>query len=80
MSNDLPDSVFPNNWFSTHKNEDFKDGVFFVYPMKALTRQKEVNPEIIKEIGFKNYCTIHKLNPFDSSESLEGTGSLVFDN
>ena len=52
MSDELPDSVFPNNWFSTHKNDDFPDGVFFVYPMKALTRQKEVNSEIVKEIGF----------------------------
>jgi hypothetical protein len=38
MKPELPDSVFPNNWFSTHRNEIIPDGVFFTYPMKAKSR------------------------------------------
>ena len=34
MADNLPDSVFPNNWFSTHKNFG-QPGTFFIYPMKA---------------------------------------------
>jgi hypothetical protein len=48
---DLPDSVFPNNWFSTHRNEDIPDGLFILYPMRVPSREKEKNPLIIEEIG-----------------------------
>lgn len=44
MKPELPDSIFPNNWFSTHRNEFIKEGLFITYPMKAPTRQAEVNP------------------------------------
>lgn len=56
----------------------FKDGVFFTYPMKAPSRQAEVNPKIVKEIG-KNYKKQIVLKPSAPGECLEGTGSLVFD-
>ena len=45
---DLPDSVFPNNWFSTHKDQDIPDGLFVLYPMRADSREKEKNPLIVK--------------------------------
>jgi hypothetical protein len=45
----MPDSVFPNNWFSTHRCADIPEGLFVVYPMKAVSREKEKNPAIIKE-------------------------------
>ena len=48
---DLPDSVFPNNWFSTHRNEDIPDGLFILYPMRVPSREKEKNPLIIEEQG-----------------------------
>lgn len=38
MAPELPDSVFPNNWFSTHRNDACTEGVFFTYPMKAPSR------------------------------------------
>jgi hypothetical protein len=52
---DMPDSCFPNNWFSTHrehiKGRSSKTGLFVIYPMKAPSREKEKNPRIISEIG-----------------------------
>mmetsp|Transcript_15569 Transcript_15569/g.26293 ORF Transcript_15569/g.26293 Transcript_15569/m.26293 type:complete len:80 (-) Transcript_15569:667-906(-) len=51
MSKDMPDSVFPNNWFSTHKHPSLTKSLFFTYPMKAHSRQLEVNPEIVKKVG-----------------------------
>ena len=48
---DLPDSVFPNNWFSTHRNSDIPEGLFCLYPMRVPSREKEKNPLIIKEQG-----------------------------
>ena len=36
MRDELPDSVFPNNWISTHKVDIKKEGgLFITYPMKA---------------------------------------------
>ena len=46
-----PDAIFPNNWFSTHKNDIIPEGLFLTYPMKAPSRQAEYNPQIVKEIG-----------------------------
>jgi hypothetical protein len=46
--------------------------------MNAKSRQAEVNPKIVKEIG-GNYKKIIKLPPSAKGEALEGTGSLVFD-
>ena len=77
MADNLPDSVFPNNWFSTHKNFG-QPGTFFIYPMKAFSRQQEVNPQIIADFG-KNYKNVIRVLPTQEGESLEGTGSLIFD-
>lgn len=80
MSKDYPDSVFPNNWFTTHKFDDnIPEGVMFTYPMKAPTRQAEVNPKIIKQIGGQ-YKQVINLTPALDGEALEGTGSLIIDN
>ena len=37
-----PDSLFPNNWFSTHG-----DGTLVLYPMAALSRRAERRPQLI---------------------------------
>ena len=39
----IPDSVFPNNWFSTHRDRNVPKGVFFTYPMKTPSRRGEIN-------------------------------------
>ena len=75
---DLPDSVFPNNWFSTHRSEDIPDGLFVLYPMRVPSREKEKNPEIIQREGanYKHFLEVKRGNP---DQALEGTGSLLFD-
>ncbi len=43
-----PDSLFPNNWFSTHG-----DGQVIIYPMKAENRRREINKEILPTLREK---------------------------
>lgn len=76
----LPDAVFPNNWFSTHITAKGQRQLF-IYPMLTPNRQAEVNCEGL----------LHALQPFGFSKAdlidlrteapliLEGTGSLVLD-
>ncbi|MEM1260676.1 MAG: arginine deiminase-related protein [Bacteroidota bacterium] len=70
------DSVFPNNWFSCHK-----DGSFITYPMFSEKRRTERESEIIKELGekyqIKEYLRLEKWEKEDLF--LEGTGSMVLD-
>ena len=40
---DTPDSVFPNNWFSTHAG-----GHVAIYPMKAESRRRERRRDVIE--------------------------------
>ncbi|MGV3508369.1 MAG: arginine deiminase-related protein, partial [Sphingobacteriaceae bacterium] len=40
-----PDSIFPNNWISTHA-----DGKVFIYPMEARNRRFEKRPDILDEL------------------------------
>ncbi|MEJ2913617.1 citrulline utilization hydrolase CtlX [Pseudoalteromonas sp. C12FD-1] len=71
-----PDSVFPNNWFSTHQS-----GELVVYPMYAENRRLEYRKDIIdfltnhyKVLSVTDYSFLAKENAY-----LEGTGSLVID-
>jgi hypothetical protein len=69
-----PDSIFPNNWFSTNPS-----GKLFIYPLKAKNRRLERKKEIIDKLK-KTYSTITDLSHLeDSGLFLEGTGSLVID-
>ena len=78
MSDDLPDSVFPNNWFSTHRDPfAFPTGLLVTYPMKTPSREAEKNPEIISELQ-KHYEHRIDLKTLDGA-ALEGTGALIFD-
>jgi len=74
----LPDSVFPNNWFSTHGGANIPGGVFFTYPMRVPSRQREINPLIVKEIG-SQYWHVEHIRAAKKGSALEGTGSLIFD-
>ena len=71
-----PDSVFPNNWFSTHPN-----GTFCLYPMEAEARRFEREGKIIDELKKEfNPKEIFDLTSFENEgKFLEGTGSLVLD-
>ena len=73
-----PDSIFPNNWFSTHAS-----GELVLYPMCAPNRRlerKESVLNVIKEIGERGKMRrIVDLTHWESENLfLEGTGSLIF--
>ncbi len=77
---DAIDSIFPNNWFSTHKNENVPEGILIVYPMKSALRRLERNPKIIEDLK-KEYKHFIDLTEYEKKgEYLEGTGSLLVDN
>jgi len=72
----LPDAVFPNNWFSTRE-----DGTLFIYPMKTPNRQAEVQIEpLCQALQAHHYQVLHieDLRENGKSPALEGTGSLIF--
>ena len=71
-----PDSIFPNNWFTTHS-----DGTLVIYPMSAPNRRNERKKCFIDTI-LKNF-DVKRVVDFSWWESedkfLEGTGSLILD-
>jgi hypothetical protein len=71
-----PDSIFPNNWFSTHS-----DGTLVLYPMCALNRRLERKQAVMDHlIGTFDIRNIYDLTPYESKgKFLEGTGSMVID-
>lgn len=72
----LPDSIFPNNWFSTHPT-----GELLLYPMAAENRRAERKPAIISALQSSHkYNGVKDFSRFENeSRFLEGTGSIVFD-
>lgn len=70
-----PDSIFPNNWFSTFTNE------IILYPMTHANRQLERRPEIIQHLEQKLQKPVQwdLLKGETLQQYLEGTGSLVCD-
>jgi len=75
---DLPDAVFPNNWFAT-----YEDGTVMLFPMLTENRRKERSAELIQELADSSGLKISKLVDLSEYENqgliLEGTGSLVLD-
>ncbi len=71
-----PDSVFLNNWFSTHESGDM-----VLYPMFAPNRRLERRPDIADAIAEDFQLTeIVDLTLYEQEERfLEGTGSMVLD-
>ncbi|MFD2162966.1 citrulline utilization hydrolase CtlX [Paradesertivirga mongoliensis] len=71
-----PDSIFPNNWISTHS-----DGKVFIYPMEASNRRNERRPEILEELRnrFRIESEIDLTFLESEGKYLEGTGSMVLD-
>jgi hypothetical protein len=71
-----PDSVFPNNWFSTHSG-----GHVAVYPMYSASRQSERRPDVIEML--KNEYRVQDVIDYSGLEKdnvyLEGTGAMVLD-
>lgn len=71
-----PDSVFPNNWFSTHAG-----GHVAVYPMFAGNRRKERRWDVIEML--KRDYRVQDVIDYSGLEqddlALEGTGAMVLD-
>lgn len=71
-----PDSIFPNNWFSTHSNSKVA-----VYPMQAENRRQERRADIISNLA--EVFSIVDIADYTLAELegkyLEGTGSMVLD-
>ena len=76
----IPDAVFPNNWFSTHR-----DGTLITYPMMAPCRRAEVRPDDIERLlrqhgrVVKNLIRFGRAGEDQPEKFLEGTGALVID-
>jgi len=69
-----PDSIFPNNCFSTHD-----DGTLAVYPMYAPNRRRE-REKLLPFIGPDHYSRVVDLTHWEGrGQCLEGTGSLILD-
>ena len=71
-----PDSIFPNNWFSSHIT-----GELVLYPMFAENRRKERKREVMELLRRKmNHRKVVDLTHWEEEEEfLEGTGSMIFD-
>jgi hypothetical protein len=73
-----PDSIFPNNWFSTHQT-----GQLVTYPMAPVNRRSERRQDVIYFLLDKYGYTEHiKLEHFEEQATptfLEGTGSMILD-
>lgn len=71
-----PDSIFPNNWISFHKNS-----TIVLYPMFAPNRRLERKEGVIEAIKerFQIDNTIDLTKNEASDVFLEGTGSMILD-
>ena len=72
-----PDSIFPNNWISFHRN-----GKVGLYPMFAENRRLERREDILDTLEEKGFV-IKEIIDYSSAEKeevfLEATGSIVLD-
>lgn len=75
-SGTTPDSVFPNNWFSTHTG-----GHIAIYPMYSASRRGERRNDIIDKL--KQLYRVQDIIDYSGLEQdgvyLEGTGAMVLD-
>lgn len=72
-----PNAVFPNNWFSTHR-----DGTVVLYPMCTPSRRAERDPDmasVLEREGFRTRQVMDLSGWEHQGLLLEGTGSLVLD-
>jgi hypothetical protein len=76
QSTATPDSVFPNNWFSTHSG-----GHIAVYPMYSTNRRAERRQDVLEML--KSEYRVQDIIDYSGLEQdnlyLEGTGAIVID-
>ena len=73
---DTPDSVFPNNWISTHPG-----GLVGLYPMHAPSRRRERRSDVVDLLKARYRVeTVHDYSGLEQDGlALEGTGAMVLD-
>ena len=73
---ETPDSVFPNNWFSTHRG-----GHVALYPMHSPSRRRERRGDVVEML--KAEYRVQDVIDYSGLEYdglfLEGTGAMVLD-
>lgn len=73
---ETPNSVFPNNWFSTHHG-----GRVAIFPMYSPSRRRERRTDVIEML--KSDYRVQEVVDYSGLEYdklfLEGTGAMVFD-
>ena len=71
-----PDSIFPNNWFSSHFG-----GELVLYPIYAENRRLERKEHVLNLLkrGFNHNKVVDLTHWEEEGEFLEGTGSMVLD-
>lgn len=73
-----PDSIFPNNWFSTHQS-----GQLVTYPMAPANRRGErrqdVTDLLIQKYGYREHIRLEYFENLPEPKFLEGTGSMILD-
>ncbi|WP_414448705.1 citrulline utilization hydrolase CtlX [Burkholderia sp. 22PA0099] len=71
-----PDSIFPNNWWSSHD-----DGTLVLYPMRAPNRRQERDGPVLGALANRvAWPRTFDLSAYErENRFLEGTGSVVFD-
>ena len=77
FKHDTPDSIFPNNWVTFHKDKKIA-----IYPMFAENRRLERSENVIIFLE-ENNVKINEVIDYSEAEKnnffLEGTGSMVLD-
>lgn len=71
-----PDSIFPNNWWSSHA-----DGTLVLYPMQGQNRRLERDKGVLEAL-LQDYSIEHVFDFTELEQQelfLEGTGSMVLD-
>lgn len=72
-----PDSIFPNNWFSTSPHDRF----LITYPManknRAVERRKDIIDHLLKKYDYHLDQSLLEFEP--KNKYLESTGSMVLD-
>ena len=71
---DTPDSLFPNNWFSTHSG-----GGLWLYPMCAPSRRRERKQVVLDWLTARYPKLVDYSKYEEEGRFLEGTGSVVID-
>lgn len=72
-----PDSIFPNNCFSTH--HETSERLLVIYPMHAPNRRKE-REKLLQTLRLMAFDKVVDLTHWEAEgRFLEGTGSLILD-